>query len=322
MTTTTTESVGWRGGRCLVTGSTGFIGQALCARLKALGAEVHGSRHRSPAGGVDDQQTCDVSIASEVEALFARVRPNCVFHLAGVVDGARSLNLVRTTLAANLVGTVNVLMCAATAECSNVVVVGSLQEPDDVHPAVPSSPYAAAKFSASAYARMFAQVFGLPVVIARTFMVYGAGQVDFAKLVPYVARQLITGSVAELTSGRQSFDWVYVDDVVEAMIAIASRPDLAGHTIDIGTGQLTSVIEVASGVARRLCAIDRLLVGAVPDRKGEPTRTADVAATEALINWRAKMSIEQGLDRAVPWYEEYLLADPRRGGPTSPPGAS
>lgn len=315
------ESQGWEHRSCLVTGGTGFIGRVLCARLKGLRAEVRATRHRSPSGPGDEYLACDVSNTSDVDALFASVRPSCVFHLAGVVNGGRSLDLVRTTLATNLVGTVNVLMSAATAGCSNVVVLGSLQEPDDVHPPVPSSPYAAAKLGASAYARMFARVFGLPVVIARTFMVYGAGQTDFAKLVPYVARQLITGNVAELSSGRQGFDWVYVEDVVDALIAIALRPDLAGETIDIGTGELTPVAEVASGVARRLHALDRLRFGAVPDRKLEPTRTADVAATAAMINWRAKLSLAEGLDRAVRWYENYLSAGSSANRTTSPDGA-
>ena len=225
MTRVSTELRGWEGRSCLVTGGAGFIGRVLCTRLRALGAEVHAT-HRSSSSRGHDYLACDVSIPSDVDSVFAGVRPSCVFHLAGVVNGVRSLDLVRTTLVANLVGTVNVLMSAATAACANVVVLGSLQEPDEVHPPVPSSPYAAAKFGASAYARMFARVFGLPIVIARTFMVYGAGQIDFAKLVPYVARQLITGKVAELTSGRQGFDWIYVDDVVDALISQA-RPSIS-----------------------------------------------------------------------------------------------
>ncbi len=262
--------------------------------------------------------TCDVSLASQVDELFAATKPSCVFHLAGVVNSERSLNLVRATLGTNMVGTVNVLMAAAAAGCSNVVVLGSLQEPDEVHPAVASSPYAAAKFGASAYARMFAKVFGVPVAIARPYMVYGPGQVDFAKLIPYVARQLITGKIAELTSGRQGFDWVYIDDAVEAIIAIGSRSGLAGQTIDIGSGYLTTVAEVVSGVAHRLRATDRVRLGAVPDRKLEPTRTANTEATAAKINWRANLTIGEGLDRTVPWYEEYLSRDPSGNPPAGP----
>src|SRR4030095_15249088 len=107
-----------------------------------------------------------------------------------------------------------------------------LQEPEEKPREAPSSPYAAAKFSATAYARMFTEVFSLSVGIRRPFMAYGPGQMDLTKLVPYVVSQLLRGGVAELSSGRQGFDWVYIDDVVDALMAIASRTDINGTTID------------------------------------------------------------------------------------------
>jgi len=303
-----TSSMGsnWPGRRCLVTGAAGFIGSALCIRLRELGAEVFGSHRDAPRAGEVQLLQCDVSEATQVARVFREARPDCVFHLAGKVSGDRSLGLVPVALGANLVGTVNVLLAATEARCSNVVTLGSLHEPDQVLPPVPPTPYAAAKFAASAYARMFAEIYSLPVTIARPLMVYGAGQLDFNKLVPYVSHSLVRGEVAELSSGRQSFDWVYVDDVVEALTLIASRSDIAGHTIDIGLGQLTSVGDIALGIGRRLEASSLIRLGALPDRKLEPTRVADVTRTAALIGWHARVSVEEGLDRAVAWYRTHL----------------
>lgn len=153
---------------------------------------------------------------------------------------------------------------------------------------------------------MFAEVFSLPVAIARPYMVYGPGQLDFSKLVPYVARRLIQGEIAELSSGKQGFDWVYVDDVVDALVAVAERPELKGRMIDVGSGTLTTVAEVAAVIGRRLNRSSSIRLGAIADRRLEPTRVADVEATAQLIGWRAQVTLQDGLDRSVDWYRTYL----------------
>ena len=306
MSVTHSNPRSWAGRRCLVTGASGFLGSTLCARLRSGGAVVHAVQRHDPPAAALASQKCDVSDLDQVRAAFAASQPDCVFHLAAKVAGEQSLELVGPTLSTNLVGTVNVLLTAMDSRCSNVVTIGSPMEPDQQLRGVPCSPYAVAKFAASAYARMFAGLFSLPVAIARPFMVYGAGQLDFTKLVPYVSRQLISGGIADLSTGRQAFDWVYVDDVVEALMVIASRHDLSGLTIDIGSGELNTVAEVARGVARRLNRPEAIRLGALPDRQLEPTRAVDVDATAELIGWRPKFSLQEGLDRTVAWYRTYL----------------
>lgn len=295
--------------RCLVTGAGGLIGTALCRRLREQGGEVHGVGRTVPREhAADHWHRCDVSERQSVGELVRRIRPAVVFHLAGRVTGSRNLDLVLPNLFDNLVGTVNLLLAAHEAQAARVLCLGSLQEPDTELQGVPNSPYSASKYSASAYARMFAHVYGLPVTIVRPFMVYGPGQMDFSKLVPYVLSRLLRGEVAELSSGQQAFDWVYVDDVGEALIAAAVTDGMSGLTIDVGTGSLVSVAEIARSLAERLQTPQLLRLGAIPDRKLEPTRVADVQLTEARIGWRARTSITEGLDRALTWYRAYFAA--------------
>jgi nucleoside-diphosphate-sugar epimerase len=298
--------------RCLVTGAGGFIGTALCARLKSLGAEVHAyARNASEDASIG---ACDVTDLEAVRSVFGRVRPQLVFHLASKVSGARSVDLVLPTLHSNLIGTVHVLLTALEHEAPKVVCMGSLQEPDQQLPAVPNCPYAAAKFASSAYARMFADVLALPVIIARPFMVYGAGQLDLTKLVPNVLTQILLGREVAMSSGAQSFDWIYIDDVVDALLAAAEAPGAVGKTIDIGWGTLASVRDVATGLATRLGRVDALRFGALPDRRLEPTRHADIQATSQLIDWRPRVPLDEGLDRAVSWYRQRFGGDPARAG--------
>ena len=297
------DSLTWQDRRCVVTGAPGFIGTALCRTLSAAGAEVHGwGRKRHAELQVAHWHECDVTDAARVDELFASVRPEVVFHLASRVTGSRSIDQVLPILRDNLLGTVHVLAAAARLANVRVLCLGSLQEPDLEPRAAPNSPYGAAKFAANAYARMYAEVFSLPVTIARPFMVYGPGQLDLTKLVPYVTTQLLSGQQPQLSSGAQAFDWVYVDDVVDALLASTATLRTVGKTIDVGCGVLTPVKDVALGIARRLQRPDALRLGAIADRRMEQTRCSDVEATARLTGWRPRVALEQGLDATVEWY--------------------
>jgi len=142
-------------------------------------------------------------------------------------------------------------------------------------------------------------------------MAYGPGQLDFAKLVPCVVSRLLNGQAAELSSGLQAFDWVYIDDVVSALICLAQAPALRGLTVGIGTGRLTSVRDVALAIADRIGSRAGLRLGAIEDRRLEQTRCADVEETARRIGWRAAVSLDEGLDRTIEWYRAYFRA---RGG--------
>jgi nucleoside-diphosphate-sugar epimerase len=297
------------GVRCLVTGAAGFIGRALSLRLSALGADLHRLAREAPdADAIGHWHRCDVADLGQVRREFKAFRPEVVFHLAGRVSGSRDMDLVLPTLTDNLLSTVNVLLEAADAGCSRIVCLGSLQEPDDSAFPTPNSPYAASKLAASSYVRMFAELYAVPAVVGRPYMVYGPGQLDFAKLVPCVVSRLLNGQVVELSSGLQVFDWVYIDDVVSALICLAQAPAVRGLTVGIGTGRLTSVRDVALAIADRIGARAGLRFGAIEDRRLEKTRCADVEETAHRIGWRAAVSLPDGLERTVEWYRAYFRA--------------
>jgi nucleoside-diphosphate-sugar epimerase len=116
---------------------------------------------------------------------------------------------------------------------------------------------------------------------------------DLTKLVPHILSRLLRGEPAELSSGRAEFDWVYVDDVADALVALAASDAGAARNVDIGCGVLTSVRDVALGLARRLGATALLKLGAIGDRRGELTRCADVEETAKLIGWRARIGLDE-----------------------------
>ena len=219
------------GTKVLITGASGFIGSHLCRRLLELGAEVHGiSRNRqAPGNGPILWRQVDVSDSGAVRSLVRDVRPDIVFHLASHVMGSPALEHVLPTFHANLKSTVNLLTAVAETGCRRMVFTGSLAEPDvENGEKFPTAPYAAAKWASSGYARMFHALYGVPIVLARVFMVYGPDQKDISKLVPYVTLSLLRGETPKVTSGARLVDWIYVRDVVEGFIALVTTPGIEG----------------------------------------------------------------------------------------------
>ena len=302
------KSISLTGKKALVTGGGGFLGWQLCAELMKSGAEVHAaSRHElpQPLEGVRMHRVDLVDLVA-MRRVYREVRPELVFHLAGHVQGSRALEHVQPALAGNLITTVNLLTLAAELGCERIVLTGSQDEPDmdaiSAAKCVPPSPYSASKYAASCYARMFHELYRVPVVIGRIFMAYGPGQRDLQKLIPYTILSLVNGRVPRLGSGSRLIDWIYVDDVVRALLLLAQAVEVNGQTIDIGTGKLHTAREAVEMVVDLLGTSVRPEYGSVDDRKLEVTRSADVAATEKTLSWHPALSLREGLARTIEWY--------------------
>lgn len=295
----------WRDQSVLVTGATGFIGAHVCRMLGEAGAAVHGVG-RSPASGAPGMvryYSGDLSDASFVDRVLDEARPRCVFHLASHVVGARDLEQVAATLRDGLIVTVNLLTSAVRHGRPRVVLAGSLEEPEtEGEFLVPSSPYAAAKLAGTAYARMFHALYELPVVHARIFMVYGPGQRDLQKLIPYTILSLLRGQAPRVSAGDRLVDWIYVEDVARGLLRMGEHHGLEGQRVDLGTGILTSVRDVVMQLTSLVRPDIEPEFGAVATRPMEQVRRADTDAAERIMDWRPGFSLAEGLTRTVNWY--------------------
>ena len=248
----------------------------------------------------------DLADITSVRTLIRHVQPDIVYHLASNVTGSRDLDRVLPTLHSNFVSTVNLLTALTEIGCDRIVLAGSLEEPEiDRCTEVPSSPYAAAKWANSAYSRMFYELYQTPVVTAKIFMVYGPEQ-DSRFLIPTVISSVINGISPKLSSGKRPIDWIYIDDLISGLIAMATAPEIDGGTIDLGTGKLSTIREV---VERIVTGIDRRvdpIFGAIPDRLNEQIRVANAASSSAQIGWKATTSLEEGLKSTIDWYADRL----------------
>jgi nucleoside-diphosphate-sugar epimerase len=159
--------------------------------------------------------------------------------------------------------------------------------------------YAAGKAAAWQFCRMYAKTEGWPIHGAMIFQAYGPGQHP-NNLIPAAIRAARADEGFPMTSGEQARDWIYLNDIVEGLSAALGQPLPPGTAFELGTGCATSVAEVVETIYRISNSSGRPQIGVLPGRPGEdPVQIADAAATQALLGWQAKISLEQGLCRLL-----------------------
>lgn len=293
------------GVRILVTGASGFIGRKLCERLVSQGAIVTALAKEGEIEMIDPANWCRVDI-TDYEAVLAclqKHRPEIIFHAAAMVSGCRTLEIIDEMTAVNLVGSINILRAAVEIGSPRVVMCGSMEEaPEGGGHEAPNSPYAASKHAARLYAGMFHEQFDLDVTMTRIFMVYGPGQQDQRRLIPYVITSLLQGRDPQLGSGKRLVDWVYIDDVVGGLIAVAGAHGTAGRTFDIGTGTLTSIEDVVNHLGNAIDSEATPTFGARDDRGSETQYAADWQKLAAETGWRPQTPLTEGLKHTIEWF--------------------
>ncbi len=297
----------WQRANVLVTGANGFLGSHVADRLVALGATTYGIA-RQPTSRNDgivwlEGDLCD---STTVQRLLRQARPDVVFHLAGQTDAAPSKELVMPSLRNNLLGTVVLMQELLETGSRRVVMTASLEEPSQASGgSVPASPYGASKWAEGGYARMFQKLFGLPAVIVRPFMTYGPRQRP-GKLVPSLTLALLRGEIPTVTQPDRAVDWIYIDDVVDGILAAALAEGVVGRTFDLGSGALLPIREVAQLLEAVIGPGASVRLSTPASSVGEHGRRADVRAASDSLGWQATTSLRSGLEQTVAWYRSKL----------------
>jgi UDP-glucose 4-epimerase len=295
--------------RFLVTGGAGFLGTALSNQLIHDGHQVR---------VIDDLSAGDSARLDE-RVLFTRGdvadRPklwtllqdvDCVYHLAARVLVSQSILYPREYNETNVGGTVSVMEAMRDAGVRRVVLASSgavygeqAHQPvrEDQSPN-PQSPYAVSKLSAEYYVRTIGALWGIETVVLRIFNAYGPGQnlPPFnPPVVPRFLHQALRGgSLVIFGGGGQTRDFVYVDDVVDALVAASSATDVDRRIINVGSGHATSINELASLVAKATGQKIELLHS--PAESGGVSRLrADVSTARKLLSYDPQVSLDQGL---------------------------
>ena len=292
--------------RVLLTGGTGFIGSYLVPQLLANGhhltllvRESYGSGKPLPRR----LQAC----RSEVELVYADLRnfsltaravrqadPQIVYHLAaaGATDPFLSVD---AALRHNVNGTVNLLR-ASFERGQDVAACIVARTPGE---SSAMNVYAAAKAAAWTFCKMYARTAGWPVTGATIFQAYGPGQPAHA-LAPAAIEAASRGADFPMTSGQQQRDWIHVRDVAAGLTAMSAAGLEAGESVDIGSGKVFSIREVAEMIYSLIDRGGKVRPGLLPDRPGEAaSQQADAERTWQMIGWRASLALPDGLRSMV-----------------------
>ena len=295
--------------RFLVTGGAGFLGAALANRLARDGHQVR---------VIDDLSAGDPARLDE-RVLFTRGdvadRPklwtllqdvDCVYHLAARVLVSESILYPREYNEVNVGGTVSVMEAMRDAGVHRVVLTSSgavygeqAHQPvrEDQSPN-PQSPYAVSKLAAEYYVRTIGALWGIETVILRIFNAYGPEQnlpPSHPPVMPRFLHQALRGgSLVIFGGGGQTRDFVYVDDVVEALVAAATASDVDRRIINVGSGRETSINELAALVAKVVGRGVEVLHSPA-ESGGVSHLCADVAVARRLLGYEPRVGLAQGL---------------------------
>jgi UDP-glucose 4-epimerase len=292
--------------RAMVTGGAGFIGSHLVDGLVARGGEVHvvdnittGSRDNLPSAA----ELHEIDIRDEaLDKVAAQLRPDVVFHLAAQADVGTSVERPLFDADVNVLGTVRVLEAARATDArvvftsSGGAIYGECERParEDDEPQ-PLSPYAASKAAGETYLATWNRLHGTSHVTCRLGNVYGPRQLPSLEggVVAVFLNRLRDGRETEIFGdGSQTRDFVYVGDVVRALLSAAVSS--AAGVFNVGSGLATSVVEL-----HRLCAEN---AGVVQEPRFAAARSGDLqhsvidpsrAARE--LQWRTEMTLAKGL---------------------------
>ena len=121
---------------------------------------------------------------------------------------------------------------------------------------------------------------------------------------PYVVTSLLRGEPPALSSGDWEADWIYVDDVIDGLIAAALAEGAEGGSFDLGTGSTISSRSVVEKIVELLDTEIAPSFGALADRPPAPVRAADIERTRSVLGWRPRIALDEGLRRTIRWYRE------------------
>lgn len=292
----------------LVTGATGFIGQHLVRRLTDARARIWAGVHAKDAPEritalplQAERLFLDVRDAESVRQAVNQASPDVVFHLAAV--GVTDPNVdPRLALKVNGVGAVNLLESLLREDVQRIVLVGTCYEYgalEALEGLDPLNAYAASKVAAWAFGRMYWRAHGLPVVTVRPFQVYGSGQPSHT-LIPAAVAAALAGEDFPMTSGEQERDFIYVEDVVEGMLAAAQASGVEGSSLDLGTGTARPIRTVVERIWQLVDGAGQIQPGALPYRPGAVRQlVANADRTAELTGWRATTDLDEGLRETI-----------------------
>jgi len=307
-------------GPVLVLGASGFIGANLLRRLLAVRSDVIGTVFSGDTWRLDGISSTHVAFLNlqdpvSVRSVLHRVAPKTIFDCSsfGAYSFEQDFERVHAT---NYLSFIRLMEEVADLKLAAFIHAGSSSEyglnsagPVEDATLLPNSHYAVSKVAASAAIAYFGKVRGIPVANLRLYAVYGPFE-DSSRLIPALCEASLKGELPVLARAEVSRDFVHVDDVIEAFADAAQMmsPDIAGESVNIGSGQPTTLAALAD------IAIQTFGLAAEPRFNPAAGRAwdtdnwfADIGKAKRLLGWSPKTSLAAGLQQTRAWWQAHLV---------------
>jgi len=296
--------------RFLVTGGAGFIGAALANRLVKDGHHVRVIDDLSAGdpSRLDRRVLFTRGDVKDIPKLWTLLQGvDCVYHLAARVSVPESILYPRDYNDVNVGGTVSVMEAMRDAGVKRVVLAssGAVYGEQEFQPIKesqrpnPQSPYAVSKIAAEHYVLTIGALWGMETVILRIFNAYGPGQIIPAShppVIPQFLKQATSGgSIVVFGDGNQTRDFVYIDDVVNALVAAATAEGVNRLIINVGSGEETSINELVKKVAR-VTGREISPIYSSAQSGGVSRLVADIGLAREKLGFRPKVDLDRGLE--------------------------
>lgn len=322
----------WRERVCLVTGGAGFIGAHLCEHLLAAGARVVVlDRHRPRRSyfilqGLNERVDFifgDVRELQAVRWVLEKHSVDTIFHLTAQSLIPLSNVIPFETLSVNTLGTYAVLEAArqttgiaAFVYASSGAYYGDTGADsalvEEAAPVCATNIYAPSVVAADVAVRAYAKTYNLPALACRFMNAYGAGDLNFSRLVPRAVRNLMMDApyhFGERDDGRMKLEFSAVHDIVRGLMRTAetlhAQPALGGEAINLGNGYPVSVQTLARLVSRCFDGQEREPCFCGGPVSQPPIRYLDIRKAERLLGWQPQVELKEGLTETLAWYRRF-----------------
>ncbi|MHC4293035.1 MAG: SDR family oxidoreductase [Planctomycetota bacterium] len=308
----------------LVTGGAGFIGSNICRRLVSEGFFVRvvdnlmTGKKSNLSDIIDKLEFIEADMGDEVVARAAMKDIEVVLHQGAIPSVPRSVEDPAATHQHCVNATFTLLLAARDAQIKRFVYAASSSAYGDTPtlpkvetmPALPLSPYAAAKLVGEYYARVFYEVFGLETISLRYFNVFGPYQdpaSQYAAAIPAFVTSILKDEPPTIYGdGEQTRDFTFIDNVVEANFLAARVKHVAGEVVNVACGERLTVNEIIEMI-NELLGKDIKPIYTDP-RPGDVKHSlADITLAEKTIGYKSIVPFKEGLEKSIVWYRNNLL---------------
>lgn len=323
----------WQNKTILVTGATGIVGSWMCRRLLDEGAEVvvlvRDWDPRSELVRAGTVQSCRVVQGAledyaSLERAISEHEVDTVIHLGAQAIVGVALRSPLLTFESNIRGTYNLLeACRVHRDLVQSVVVASsdkaygdsdlLPYTEDM-PLKGRHPYDVSKSCTDLLAHTYAHTYGLPVAIARCGNIYGGGDLNWSRIIPGTIKAALENRAIVLRSdGSNLRDYIYVEDVVEAYLALAERcreEGIRGEAFNFSPESRLSVLDITKAVLKAMGREDLVPVIQSTLKAEIQDQYLNSEKARSLLQWKPTHNLESGLARTIAWYRSFLKVAP------------